>query len=202
MAENVESLEGIKAKVEQFSQDVKLSAPEDAVVVRNESSTGIDRENIAIANSFIVKNAREFRCIRVNEDPRTTNNIKWLSIEEVERIHINIIHQIGGKSGIHNRQDLEYCLNRPLIVIDGCEPPTLIERICNCAYSIGNCFVDAGAQTAATIFLTLCKLNDINVEFKCGEIYDIFPKVISRQMMYSEFILHMFDRVKHDMKEY
>ena len=93
MAENVESLEGIKAKVEQFSQDVKLSAPDDAVVVRNDSSNGIDRDNIAIANSFIVKNAREFRCIRVNEDPRTTNNIKWLSIEEVERIHINIIHQ-------------------------------------------------------------------------------------------------------------
>ena len=165
------------------------------------------QSSIDVANYFIKKNKSEFIGIRSNRDPRKPK-VNWLTVDDVIKIHENIIYEIGGKSGIHNKQDLKYALERPLIQISGTTEKGTFEQICECAYDIGNCFIDARAQIAATVFLTLCNLNEYNVAFKVGDIFDIFPKVLNdanERLELKEFKKIMMDHLvfavpKNDIK--
>ena len=138
------------------------------------------------ANYIINSNLGEFYSMHVGRDPRLPE-YNWISIEEVEYIHDLIIRKLGGKEGIHNRIDLEYAIKHPLTDIVGVEEKIIIERICECAYLLGRCFIDCGAQVSASVFLLLCKHNSINVDFKLGDIYDIFSKTIGPSISYDEF---------------
>lgn len=152
----------------------------------------MNQEVMNIAKEIINVNKKDFTGIRFNKDPRFHVNTNWLSVDDVQKIHTEMILSIGGNSGIHNMQDLEYYLKHPLMNIVGAPEKDIFEQICECVYHIGRCFVNCGAQTAATIFLTLCKLNNINIKFEIGEIYDIFPKVLDMTISYDEFKRHMY----------
>ena len=152
----------------------------------------MSREIMSIANEIMNANKQDFIGIRINRDPRLPMNTNWLSVDDVLKIHTQMILNIGGKSGVHNMQDLEYYLKRPLTDIVGVPKKDIFERICECAYHIARCFVDCGAQTAATIFLTLCKMNNLNIKFEVGEIYGIFPKVLDMTLSYDEFKRYMY----------
>jgi hypothetical protein len=109
-------------------------------------------------------------------------------VEEVKSIHSEIVERLGGKPGIHNDIDLQYAINHPLTDFVGVPKQSPFERICNCTYLLGRCFVDCGAQVSATIFLLLCGMNGIKINFKLGDIYDIFRQIVGPNIDRSSFI--------------
>ena len=162
----------------------------------------MNQEVLNIATEIMNANKKDFIGIRVNRDPRLPKGISWLSVDDVLKIHAEMIMNIGGNSGIHNMTDLEYYLKRPLTNIVGAPEKDIFEQICECSYHIGTCFVDCGAQTAATIFLTLCKLNNIDIKFEIGEIYDIFPRTLDMSLSYTKFkekMLHKYHKKVFDV---
>lgn len=151
------------------------------------------------AIDIIDSNIEEFFSIKTGVDPRLPK-YKWVTIDEVQDIHKRIISKLGGCVAVHNLQDLKYAIENPLTDIDGIPSKTIFERICLCTFSLCKCFVDCGAQTSATIFILLCKINNIQISLKRGEIYDIFPKIVDYSMSYDEFYERMISNIMPTIK--
>jgi hypothetical protein len=145
---------------------------------------------IAMSKEIIRDNRFEFESIHNGRDPRYCG-LNWIDVDTVLEIHKMITSELSANPNFHNKIDLKYSLKHPLTDIEGIPKKTEYEKICLCAYLLGRCFVDCGAQTSATVFMLLCKLNKIEVRFNCGEIYDIFTLCVGPTIDFDKFYKHM-----------
>jgi len=155
------------------------------------------KDVLDIAKNIIDENIEEFSSMFHGRDPRH-GDIEWITVDDVLSIHNEIIDKLNGRKGVHNLIDLKYAVDFPIMNIEGCPPKPTFEKICNCAYLLGRCFVDCGAQVAATVFCTLCKKNNYEVKFKLGDIYDIFSKTIGPNIEFSEFHYSLSELTKRN----
>ncbi len=142
------------------------------------TTKGVNPEINNLSKEIIAQNKREFSCIRLGKDPRISDAPKWINTEEALQIYRNLLESIGGTYTVYCIQDLEDALKMPRMNIVGAPAKSEFRMICECVYNIYPCVSrTVGVQYAATIFMLLCKLNDIQFKFEIGEISDIFKKL-------------------------
>ena len=160
----------------------------------------INPDIMKVAKNILAENKDEFTCIRIGKDPRTLQKPTWITVKEALEIYNKLECEIGISKTNVNYVDLDYAINRPIVDVVGTPKKSQFSRICECAYMISNYIPNRSAiQFSATIFLTLCKLNEFDMKFEVGEIYDIFIELYENQMTLEEFeqimVKHLVSKV-------
>ena len=156
---------------------------------------GVNPEINRISKEIISQNKREFTYMRFGKDPRILDSPKWINVDEAMQIYTNLL-EIGGTFKITNKVDFENAIKSPRMRIVGAPEKSDFSMICECAYKLYHCVSDTvAAQFSATIFMLLCRLNNIYTIFEIGDISDIFPRIAKYEISCDEFEKIMLDYV-------
>jgi hypothetical protein len=148
-----------------------------------------------LSKEIINHQKREFICMLLGKNPKIPDNPKWINIDEALQIYRNLL-DVCGVFHIVSQQDLNYALSKPLMDIAGVPIKSVFTRICECAYGIYHCASETvAAQYSATIFILLCKLNNVNIKFEIGDIADIFPRIKHYSISCAEFEKIMMEHI-------
>lgn len=104
----------------------------------------------------------------------------WLTIDDVIRLHTQIIDTTGGLDGIRDRGILESALAAPLQTFGGKELfPTIVGKIARLGYGLASnhAFIDGNKRIGALAMQLLLKWNGYQLELKSRELSDIFISV-------------------------
>ena len=115
--------------------------------------------------------------------------MRRLSVEQVIKLHFQIIKETGGSVGIRDMGLLESAVNAPFQSFGGCDVyPTIYQKAARLGFSLAqnHAFIDGNKRIAAHSLLTFLSLNGI--EIKCTEfdLFSIFIKLASSQVTFEE----------------
>lgn len=110
--------------------------------------------------------------------------MKYLTSDQVIKLHRVLIETSGGSSGIRDEGILDAALKAPLQTFDKCELfPSIIDKAAHLAYGLikNHPFVDGNKRIATHAMLIFLSLNGINLYYEDEELIDIILKVASSQ---------------------
>lgn len=104
----------------------------------------------------------------------------WITVEDVIRLHSQVVQATGGLDGIRDRSVLESAVYAPLQTFEGQELfPGEIEKIARLGYGLASnhAFTDGNKRIGALMTQLLLKWNGYRLELKTGELADMFISV-------------------------
>lgn len=110
--------------------------------------------------------------------------MKYLSKDQIIKLHQVLIETSGGSSGIRDEGTLDAALKAPLQTFDKCELfPSIIDKAAHLAFGIikNHPFVDGNKRIATHAMLIFLSLNGIMLSYEDEEFIDIILKVASSQ---------------------
>lgn len=135
----------------------------------------VNPDVIEVAKNIVADYKDELTSIRIGKDPRTLENPTWISVEEAIIIYNHIISEIGVDMIGVDYTSLNYAITHPTTNIVGVPKKGQFSRICECVWMLNSYIRNRSViPFSATIFFTLCELNEYTVSFEVGEVYDIF----------------------------
>lgn len=108
-----------------------------------------------------------------------------LTLEQIVRMHENLIRDTGGSLGILNKEMLLSALNAPFQTFDGIELyPTIEEKAAKLAYFLisNHSFVDGNKRIGLYAMLVFLEINDVSLEFTQQELIDLGLGVASGEL--------------------
>lgn len=109
----------------------------------------------------------------------------WLTVDDVIRLHTQVIETVGGLDGVRDRDILESALAAPLQTFGGQDLfPGEIEKISRLGYGLASnhAFIDGNKRIGALVVQLLLKWNGYNLTLKVGELSDIFISIADGTM--------------------
>ena len=110
--------------------------------------------------------------------------MKYLTTDQVVRLHKVLIETSGGSSGIRDEGMLDSAVKLPLQTFDDCELfPSILDKATRLAYSLikNHPFVDGNKRIATHAMLIFLSLNGMMLSYEDEELIDIILKVASSQ---------------------
>lgn len=107
----------------------------------------------------------------------------WLTVEDIIRLHGQIIQSTGGLDGIRDNSILESAVYAPLQTVGGQELfPGQIEKIARLGYGLASnhAFIDGNKRIGALTTQLLLKWNGYRLELNQGELADMFISIADR----------------------
>ena len=104
----------------------------------------------------------------------------WITVEDVIRLHSQVIQATGGLDGIRDRSVLESAVYAPLQTFGGKELfPSEIEKIARLGYGLASnhAFVDGNKRIGALLTQLLLQWNGYRLELEVGELEDMFISI-------------------------
>ena len=110
--------------------------------------------------------------------------MKYLTTDQVVRLHKVLIETSGGSSGIRDKGTLDAALKAPLQTFDDCELfPSILDKATRLAYGLikNHPFIDGNKRIATHAMLIFLSLNGMMLSYEDEELIDIILKVASSQ---------------------
>lgn len=110
--------------------------------------------------------------------------MKYLTTDQVVRLHKVLIETSGGSSGIRDEGMLDSAVKLPLQTFDYCERfPSILDKATRLAYGLikNHPFVDGNKRIATHAMLIFLSLNGMMLSYEDEELIDIILKVASSQ---------------------
>lgn len=104
----------------------------------------------------------------------------WITVEDVIRLHSQVIQTTGGMDGIRDRSVLESAIYAPMQTFGGQELfPSEIEKIARLGYGLASnhAFIDGNKRIGALMTQLLLKWNRYCLELEAGELADMFISI-------------------------
>lgn len=104
----------------------------------------------------------------------------WITVEDVIRLHSQVIQATGGLDGIRDHSALESAVCAPLQTFGGQELfPSEIEKIARLGYGLASnhAFIDGNKRIGALMTQLLLQWNGYRLELEVGELADMFISV-------------------------
>ena len=104
----------------------------------------------------------------------------WITVEDVIRLHSQVIQATGGMDGIRDHSALESAVCAPLQTFGGQELfPSEIEKIARLGYGLASnhAFVDGNKRIGALMAQLLLQWNGYRLELEAGELADMFISI-------------------------
>lgn len=101
----------------------------------------------------------------------------WFTVDDVIRLHAQVIRTTGGLDGIRDLGILESAIAAPLQTFDGTELfPDMVEKIARLGYGLArnHAFIDGNKRIGALMVQLLLKWNGYKLVLKAGELADMF----------------------------
>ena len=112
-----------------------------------------------------------------------------LSVEQVIKLHSQIIKETGGSMGIRDMGLLESAVNAPFQSFGGCDVyPTIYQKAARLGFGLAqnHAFIDGNKRIAAHSLLTFLSLNGIEIECTEFDLFFIFFKLASSEVTFEE----------------
>lgn len=110
--------------------------------------------------------------------------MKYLTHEQVIKLHQDLIKTSGGLSGIRDEGMLDSALQTPLQTFDKCELfPSILDKAARLAFGLikNHPFIDGNKRIGAHIMLIFLALNNIILSYKDEELIAIIRDVASSE---------------------
>lgn len=107
----------------------------------------------------------------------------WITVEDVIRLHMQVIQTTGGLDGLRDRRILESAVHAPLQTFGGRELfPSELEKIARLGYGLASnhAFVDGNKRIGALMTQLLLKWNGYRLKLAVGELSDMFISIANR----------------------
>lgn len=104
----------------------------------------------------------------------------WITVDDVIRLHTQVIRTTGGLDGIRDFGILESALAAPLQTFGGTELfPDVVEKIARLGYGLArnHAFIDGNKRIGALMVQLLLKWNGYKLVLKSGELADMFISI-------------------------
>jgi len=104
----------------------------------------------------------------------------WVTVDDVIRLHTQVIEATGGLDGIRDVNILASALAAPLQTFGGEELfPSVVEKIARLGYGLASnhAFIDGNKRTGALMVQLLLKWNGYQFTLKPGELADMFISI-------------------------
>ena len=104
----------------------------------------------------------------------------WITVEDVIRLHSQVIRTTGGLDGIRDRNALESAMSAPLQTFGGEELfPDALGKIARLGYGLtrNHAFIDGNKRIGALVVQLLLKWNGYVLVLKTGELSDMFISI-------------------------
>ena len=108
--------------------------------------------------------------------------MKYLTREQVIKLHQALIETSGGSSGIRDEGMLDSALKTPLQTFDENELfPSVLDKAARLAFGLikNHPFIDGNKRIGTHVMLIFLALNNIMLSYKDEELIDIILKVAS-----------------------
>lgn len=115
--------------------------------------------------------------------------MKFLSFDQVVKIHDSLIREFGGSLGIRSKELLDSAINRMQASFDGEDLyPTIFEKASSLLQSLvkNHPFVDGNKRTTLESVDVFFKINDFEANLDQEEIEDVVLKVAQSQLKFEE----------------
>ncbi|MEM8560039.1 MAG: type II toxin-antitoxin system death-on-curing family toxin [Bacteroidota bacterium] len=129
------------------------------------------------------------------------SDVRYLSVEQVERLHALVIARSGGSEGLRERGTLESAVAQPLQTFGGSDLyPTLHEKAATLAYALvmGHPFVDGNKRIGHAAMEAFLMLNGYEIDADVDEQERLFLDVaagrIERSALSGWIEAHMVTR--------
>ncbi|MDD7512843.1 MAG: type II toxin-antitoxin system death-on-curing family toxin [Clostridiales bacterium] len=110
--------------------------------------------------------------------------MKYLTKDQIVKLHHVLIETSGGYSGIRDEGMLDSAVKLPLQTFDDCELfPSILDKATRLAYGLikNHPFVDGNKRIATHAMLIFLSLNGMMLSYEDEELIDIILKVASSQ---------------------
>lgn len=124
--------------------------------------------------------------------------MKSLTLEQIIKLHDDIITKTSGNYGIRNidiLQSLVYC---PFQTVFNNECyRTDLEKICKLSFELvkQHPFIDGNKRIAAHVLLVLSKVNNLSFQYSQKDLSELFIKLASSKCNYNEYINWVKERI-------
>ena len=111
--------------------------------------------------------------------------MKYVTIDDVIRLHKKLISKFGGSYGIREVNLLNSSISSVFQTYDGVELyPSDLDKIIQVSYSLieNHCFIDGNKRIGTMVLLYLLKINCIDHSINNYDLIDIGLKVASGEM--------------------
>ena len=108
--------------------------------------------------------------------------MKWLTKDQVIRIHTDLINETGGTDGLRDEGLLESAISAPFQTFSSTELfPSLVGKAVRLSYGLtqNHPFVDGNKRIGAHALLLTLAINGIQLEYTQTELSNIFLKLAS-----------------------
>ena len=116
-------------------------------------------------------------------------NIEFITLEEVLRVHRGLIEAFGGDHGIRDDQLLDSAINMPKSSFSNKYlHKDIFEMAAAYAYHIikNHPFIDGKKRTGIFIAILFLENNDIEINFKKGELYKLGTNIATSEISKEE----------------
>ena len=108
-----------------------------------------------------------------------------LTIEQIKRLHNQMLRETGGLEGLRDEAMLESALSAAFQTFDGVDfYPSTVAKIARVAYSLvcNHPFIDGNKRIGTYVMAVLLELNHIEVDFKDDDIIRIGLELADKKM--------------------
>ncbi len=112
-----------------------------------------------------------------------------LSVEQIIKLHSELIKETGGSDGIRDIGLLQSAVNAPFQSFGGCDVyPTIYQKAARLGFGLAqnHAFIDGNKRIAAHSLLTFLSLNGIEIECEEFELFYLFFNLASSKITFEE----------------
>lgn len=132
--------------------------------------------------------------------------MKYLTEDQIIKIHDLIIDTIGGSHGILNKANINSSLVSPLHKFTESTPfgesilysyDTILKRIVKLSHSLikNHCFIDGNKRVGVCVLLLLLKLNGYKMKYSQKELTEIILSIANSNLSFDSYYNWIEERV-------
>ncbi|MBQ7561211.1 MAG: type II toxin-antitoxin system death-on-curing family toxin [Synergistaceae bacterium] len=119
------------------------------------------------------------------------HNLTNLTVEQVIKLHTDLVMASGGSDGIRDMGLLDSAVNAPFQSFGGYDVyPTIYEKAARLGYGLAqnHAFIDGNKRIAAHAVLTFLSLNGIEIDCTEFELFSLFYKLAASEISFENLV--------------
>ena len=114
-----------------------------------------------------------------------------LTVEQIIKLHTDLVMASGGSDGIRDRGLLESAVNAPFQSFGGYDVyPTIYEKAARLGFGLAqnHAFIDGNKRIAAHAVLAFLSLNGIEIDCTEFELFSLFYKLAASEISFENLV--------------
>lgn len=119
------------------------------------------------------------------------HNLTNLTVEQVIKLHTDLVMASGGSDGIRDMGLLDSAVNAPFQSFGSYDVyPTIYEKAARLGYGLAqnHAFIDGNKRIAAHAVLTFLSLNGIEIDCTEFELFSLFYKLAASEISFENLV--------------